>query len=102
NTIAFTPSGEWVIIDDDYGYYLSTNFPQDAANEIRTLNQNKSTINTVAFTPNGEWIIISNGGNSANWSTNFPQDVVNEIRTIYQKNFPINNVAFAPNGGWVI
>ena len=101
NTIAFTPSGEGVIIYDDYGYSTSNNFPQDALDELATLNQQGSIINNIAFTPNGEWVIIFDG-NGYSTSDNFPQDVLNKLATLNQQGSTINSVAFNPNGGWAI
>ena len=100
-TIAFTPTGEWVIIYNDNSAVGSKNFPGDAASEIQALEKGNILINTIAFTPKGEWVIIANN-NVPIGSKNFPGDAASVLQTLQKQGSTIDCIAFTPNGEWVI
>ncbi|WP_144069886.1 serine hydrolase domain-containing protein [Nonomuraea indica] len=101
-SVAFTPSGGWVIVTQD-GRYFARGVPDAFFAELRAKIGAGWRIHCVAFPPEGgdRWVITGDKGMSAR---GLPVDCHQRVQSCYAAGRQVVDVAFPPAGGdrWVV
>ncbi|MFG6195654.1 serine hydrolase [Nonomuraea sp. JJY05] len=101
-TVAFTPSGGWVIVTQD-GRYFARGVPDACFAELGKLVKSGAKIHCVAFPPAGgdRWVITSDKGMTAR---GLPEACHQRVSDSYTAGRQVVDVAFPPAGGdrWVV
>ncbi|MFI7635920.1 serine hydrolase domain-containing protein [Nonomuraea sp. NPDC049400] len=101
-TVAFTPSGGWVVVTQD-GRYFARGVPDACFAELEKMVKAGGKIHCVAFPPEGgdRWAITGDKGVSAR---GLPEECDRRIRDSYTAGRQVVHVAFPPAGGnrWVV
>ncbi len=96
--IAFTPDGDWIILDGGLGFFASD--PELALCKKLTILAKDHALKWIAFTPSGGWVVFydRNGWDARG----IPQDAKEKILEIAKADGVLRSVTFANNGGWVL
>ncbi|WP_193318438.1 serine hydrolase domain-containing protein [Nonomuraea phyllanthi] len=101
-TVAFTPSGGWVIVTQD-GRYFARGVPDACFAELGAMVKAGTRIHGVAFPPEGgdRWVITGD----RDWSARgLPEECHQRVADVYAAGRQVVQVAFPPRGGnsWVV
>lgn len=92
-SFSFTPSGGWVIITKNNGYFAK-GIPQQCFDKIGEYHNSGTKIKEVVFPPNGgnnSWLIITEKGT---YAKNIPQECYERIQALKQQGKTIESVSF--------
>jgi CubicO group peptidase (beta-lactamase class C family) len=102
SVVAFTPSGGWVVVAPDGGFFAE-GIPQACFTTLTSYIQSGWTVRSIAFPPAGgdSWVIVADQGFFA---SNISDDCYQMIQNYYNDGSQISCVAFPPSSGdsWVI
>ncbi|MEM6325718.1 MAG: serine hydrolase domain-containing protein [Bacteroidota bacterium] len=100
-TVALTPSGEWVVIAANRPCY-SAGFPEAPREWIDRYIASGREIDVVAFGPGGRWLIVAE--DYVRRTTNVSESILEAVRAVQARGERVTSFAFSdkPDTDWVL
>jgi transglutaminase-like putative cysteine protease len=97
-SIAFTPTGRWVLLYDRG--YRAAGIPKSADRKLADLFDNKIALRSVAFAPDGGWVILF--GTDGVAYEGVPEAAAGALDRLVKSRIRVTGVTFTTEGDWFI
>lgn len=100
-TVALTPSGEWVVVAANRPCY-SAGFPESPREWIDRYIASGREIDVVAFGPGGRWLVVAE--DYLRRTSNVSDSIMEAVRAVQARGERVTSFAFSdePDTGWVL